>query len=165
MPKNVDIWNPEVHPEAIAFALKILRKGKRAAPDRFPKIVEGDEESLETIKEWARTLGSLRSIPDEVWPEAVQEWVLNGDRSRMCAPGDLMIAAKSVLKRWDVTPGRREQLRVARERRRLEIDRQISDGSFGELRGFPARAIEPPRGMPERFRGQWRDILANVPRS
>ena len=156
------MWNTPVDRDAFLFTFKILRTAKRLLPDRFPKVEKGDPESAETVKEWARVLVSLKSFPGEVWPEAVRLLSVERVGEKMCTPRDLRDAAKVVLERWEAIPHRREQLRLAREARRAEMDRQISDGSFAELRGFSSpRALEgsSPAGVPVGVQRRWREVL------
>ena len=121
--------------EKLELAGAVLKYGKSVAPDRFPRVSE------DVVAVWADVLGSM-SFPPGVWPEAVRVWAGEMVGERMCTPADLKRAAKVVVGRWESDPSRRAVLEAHRERRRVERDRLLAEGRFGEVRGWSARAVE-----------------------
>ena len=136
--------------EKMQLAGAALSYGKAAVPDRFPTP------SKEVLAVWADVLGSM-SFPPGVWPEAVRVWAGEMAGERMCTPADLKRAARVVVSRWESVPERRVVLERHREARRVERDRLLAEGRFGEVRGWTARAVEGrpvvSEGVLERARG------------
>ena len=121
--------------QKIELAGNVLSYGKAVAPDRFP------QPSKETLVVWADVLGSM-SFPPGVWPEAVRLWASELAGERMCTPRDLKQAAKAVIARWESVPERKVVLAQHREARRVQRDRELSEGRFGEVRGYARPVLE-----------------------
>lgn len=121
--------------EKLELAGAVLKFGKSIAPDRFPRVSE------EVVGVWAEVLGSI-SVPKGVWPEAVKLWATELAGERMCTPRDLKRAAKDVIARWESDPGRKAVLEQHREARRVQRDRELAEGRFGEVRGYSAPVLE-----------------------
>lgn len=136
--------------QKIELAGNVITYGKAVAPDRFPVPTE------QVVAVWADVLGSM-SFPPGVWPEAVRVWAGEMTGERMCTPADLKRAARVVVSRWESVPERRVVLERHREARRVERDRLLSEGRFGEVRGWGRRAVEGrpvvSEGVLERARG------------
>ncbi|MCH6197468.1 hypothetical protein MHT86_08165 [Corynebacterium mastitidis] len=111
----------------------ILAAGKSLAPDRFPRP------DADTARLWGETLSRV-PLPAAVWPEAVRVWCLEMVGDRMVTPRDLREAAYVVRDRWEADPARREALAAHREQLREERDRQLAEGTFGQLRGYRSLA-------------------------
>lgn len=121
--------------QKIELAGNVLSYGKAVAPDRFP------QPSKETLVVWADVLGSM-NFPPGVWPEAVRLWASELAGERMCTPRDLKRAAKAVIARWESDPERKAVLAQHREARRVQRDRELSAGTFGEVRGYARPVLE-----------------------
>lgn len=120
--------------EKLRLAGQVLGYGKAVAPDRFPRPSE------ETLAVWADTLGSIR-VPVGVWPEAVRVWATDFVGERMATPRELKEAARVVVSRWESDPVRRRELGAFREARRVQRDRELAEGTFGEVRGYLPPAV------------------------
>ncbi|AIL96392.1 hypothetical protein [Corynebacterium ureicelerivorans] len=121
--------------EKIELAGNVITYGKALAPDRFPRPTE------QVVAVWADVLGSI-SVPKGVWPEAVRVWAVEIAGERMCTPRELKQAARAVLARWESEPVKRELLAAHREARRVQRDRELSEGRFGEVRGHARPVLE-----------------------
>lgn len=122
--------------EKLELAGAVLKFGKSIAPDRFPRVTE------DAVGMWAEVLGSI-NVPKGVWPEAVKLWATELAGERMCTPRDLKQAAKAVVLRWESDPVQRRVLAEHREARRVQRDRELAAGTFGEVRGYARPALEP----------------------
>ena len=107
--------------EKLELAGAVLKFGKSVAPDRFPRVSE------DVVV---------------VWPEAVRLWATELAGERMCTPRDLKQAAKAVIARWESDPERKAVLAQHREARRVQRDRELSEGRFGEVRGYARPVLE-----------------------
>lgn len=121
--------------EKLELAGAVLKFGKSVAPDRFPRVSE------DVVGMWAEVLGSI-SVPKGVWPEAVKLWATELAGERMCTPRDLKQAAKAVIARWESDPERKAVLSAHREARRVQRDRELSAGTFGQVRGYVRPVLE-----------------------
>ena len=121
--------------QKIELAGNVITYGKAVAPDRFPVPTE------QVLAVWADVLGSM-SFPPGVWPEAVRLWASELAGERMCTPRDLKQAAKAVIARWESDPERKAVLARHREARRVQRDRELSEGTFGEVRGHARPVLE-----------------------
>lgn len=121
--------------EKLELAGAVLKFGKSVAPDRFPRVTE------DVVGMWADVLGSI-SVPKGVWPEAVRLWATELAGEKMCTPRDLKLAAKAVVSRWESDPVRRVVLAEHREARRVQRDRELAEGRFGEVRGYVRPVLE-----------------------
>lgn len=121
--------------EKLMLAANVVGYGKAVAPDRFP------QPSQEALVVWADVLGSI-SVPKGVWPEAVRLWATELAGEKMCTPRDLKLAAKAVVSRWESDPVRRVVLAEHREARRVQRDRELAEGRFGEVRGYVRPVLE-----------------------
>ena len=121
--------------EKIELAGNVITYGRAVAPDRFPVPTE------HVVTVWADVLGSM-SFPRGVWPEAVRLWATELTGERMCTPRDLKQAAKAVVLRWESDPVQRRVLAEHREARRVQRDRELAAGTFGEVRGYARPALE-----------------------
>lgn len=121
--------------EKLELAGAVLKFGKSIAPDRFPRVSE------DVVAVWADVLGSI-SVPKGVWPEAVRLWATELAGDRMCTPRDLKLAAKAVIARWESDPERKAVLEGHREARRVQRDRELAEGRFGEVRGHSRPVLE-----------------------
>lgn len=121
--------------QKIELAGNVITYGKSVAPDRFPVPTE------QVLAVWADVLGSM-SFPPGVWPEAVRLWASELAGERMCTPRDLKVAARAVVARWESDPGRKAVLEQHREARRVQRDRELSAGTFGEVRGYAVPVLE-----------------------
>lgn len=115
--------------EKLELAGFVLKAGKAVAPDRFPRVTE------DVVVMWAEALGSVR-VPKGVWPEAVRVWATDFAGERMATPRELKEAARVVVSRWESDPVRRRELAAFREARRVQRDRELAEGTFGEVRGY-----------------------------
>lgn len=115
-----------------ALAVAILRKGKALTPDRFP------QPSGETAQAWADALGrTFDSLPfPDLWEQAVVYWSSDMVSERMATPRDLRRAALIIRDQWEGHPVQRKVLAQARERRELERDQALRDGTFLALKGY-----------------------------
>ena len=121
--------------QKVELAGNVLTYGKAVAPDRFP------QPSQEALIAWADMLGSM-NFPPGVWPEAVRLWATELAGEKMCTPRDLKRAAKDVVARWESDPGRKAVLVQHREARRVQRDRELAEGRFGEVRGHSRPVLE-----------------------
>ena len=121
--------------EKLELAGAVLKFGKSVAPDRFPRVSE------DVVGMWAEVLGSI-SVPKGVWPEAVKLWATELAGEKMCTPRDLKQAAKAVIARWESDPERKVVLSAHREARRVQRDRELAAGTFGEVRGHSRPVLE-----------------------
>lgn len=121
--------------QKIELAGNVITYGKAVAPDRFPVPTE------QVLAVWADVLGSM-NFPPGVWPEAVRLWASELAGERMCTPRDLKQAAKAVIARWESDPERKAVLAQHREARRVQRDRELSEGRFGEVRGYARPVLE-----------------------
>lgn len=121
--------------QKIELAGNVITYGKAVAPDRFPVPTE------QVVAVWADVLGSM-NFPPGVWPEAVRLWATELAGERMCTPRDLKRAAKDVVARWEADPGRKAVLEQHREARRVQRDRELAEGRFGEVRGHARPVLE-----------------------
>lgn len=115
--------------QKVELAGNVLTYGKAVAPDRFP------QPSKEVLIAWADGLGSM-NFPPGVWPEAVRVWATDFAGERMATPRELKEAARVVVSRWESDPVRRRELGAFREARRVQRDRELAEGTFGEVRGY-----------------------------
>lgn len=122
----------------------VLSAGKVLAPDRFP---QPDGEGV-TATAWGEILSRV-PLPPQVWLEAVKVWCLEMAGDRMVTPRDLREAAYVVRDRWEADPARREALAAHREQLREECDRQLAEGTFGQLRGYRSLAQRRAETTPE----------------
>ncbi|MDK8505581.1 hypothetical protein [Corynebacterium accolens] len=127
--------------DAQELAAYVLQYGKRLAPDRFP------QPSMEAVNAWAGVLAGM-PFPREVWPEAVKLWATELVGDRMVTPREMKRAATLVVERWERDPQRKRELDAHREARRVERDRQLAEGTFGEVRGYRPREVEAPQSQP-----------------
>lgn len=123
--------------QAEELVANIFAMGKTICPDRFPR------EDPEVTAEWVGIIGPL-NFPLEIWPPAVRYWATEIVGNRMITPRELKKAAQTVLTQWERDPEWRPILRARRAGLEAERDRQLKEGTFGALRGYPSRAIEGP---------------------
>lgn len=121
--------------QKIELAGNVITYGKAVAPDRFPVPNE------QVVAVWADVLGSM-NFPPGVWPEAVRVWATELAGEKMCTPRDLKQAARVVVQRWECDPERKAVLAQHREARRVQRDRELAEGRFGEVRGHSRPVLE-----------------------
>lgn len=142
--------------QKLILMAQVLRKGKALAPDRFP------QPNQETVTAWAEALSRLMdSFPlDHLWSEAISVWSMELVGDRMVTPKDLKAAVYVVRDRWEADPAKSEVLQQIRERNVLERDRQLADGTFGQIRGYKPPAPKPlgARKPKDLFRDMWKSV-------
>lgn len=112
----------------IQLTEKILTQGSALAPDRFPKA---DPVVLDA---WTNALAATyNTLPVQIWPEAVDVWVMELAGDRMATPRDIRQAAHVARDRWEAHPMKRQVLRLERERRQQQRDHAIEEGTFCAL--------------------------------
>lgn len=86
-------------------------------------------------KAWGYVLAT-RPFAPSVYHEAVGVYYAENPGDRRPGPGDIIAAAQVVRDRWEADPARRGELAAHREQQRIERDRQLAEGTFGQVRGY-----------------------------
>lgn len=139
-----------------AIVVRVLGIGKRTAPDRFPRYeVAPGQLDHELVRDWAEVIRvvSYPLTPEEeleLWEEAVRLWVREAEHDRMVTAGDVLRAARRVWGRWNERPDLKALFDDRREQIVQQRDRQLAEGTFGQVRGYRPRAVESRPEVPER---------------